>query len=73
MKTISYKPLWKTLIDRDIKNRTELLEIAKIGRGTLAKLSKNQEVSMTVLVKLCNALNCELSDIAEITEITESD
>lgn len=68
MKTISYKPLWKTLIDRDTKNRTELLEIAKIGRGTLAKLSKNQEVSMTVLVKLCNALNCELSDIAEITE-----
>lgn len=68
MKTISYKPLWKTLIDRDIKNRTELLEIAKIGRGTLAKLSKNQEVSMTVLIKLCNALNCELSDIAEITE-----
>ena len=68
MKTISYKPLWKTLIDRDIKNRTELLEIAKIGRGTLAKLSKNQEVSMTVLLKLCNALNCELSDIAEITE-----
>ena len=68
MKTISYKPLWKTLIDRDDKNRTELLEIAKIGRGTLAKLSKNQEVSMTVLVKLCNALNCELSDIAEITE-----
>ena len=68
MKTNSYKPLWKTLIDRDIKNRTELLEIAKIGRGTLAKLSKNQEVSMTVLVKLCNALNCELSDIAEITE-----
>ena len=71
MKTISYKPLWKTLIDRDIKNRTELLEIAKIGRGTLAKLSKNQEVSMTVLVKLCNALNCELSDIAEITESFE--
>ena len=57
MKTVSYKPLWKTLIDRNIKNRTDLLEIAKIGRGTLAKLSKNQEVSMTVLVKLCNALN----------------
>lgn len=68
MKTVSYKPLWKTLIDRNIKNRTDLLEIAKIGRGTLAKLSKNQEVSMTVLVKLCNALNCELTDIVEITE-----
>ena len=68
MKTISYKPLWKTLIDRDVKNRTELLEKAKIGRGTLAKLSKNQEVIMTVLLKLCNALNCELSGIVEITE-----
>lgn len=68
MKTISYKPLWKTLIDRNIKNRTDLLEIAKIGRGTLAKLSKNQEVSMTVLIKICNALNCDLSDIVEITE-----
>ena len=68
MKTISYKPLWRTLIDKDIKNKTDLLEIAGIGRGTLAKLSKNQEVSMTVLLKICNALNCELPDIAEITE-----
>ena len=68
MKTVSYKPLWKTLIDKNIKNKTVLLEIAGIGRGTLAKLSKNQEVSMTVLLKICNALNCELPDIAEITE-----
>lgn len=68
MKTVSYKPLWKTLIDKNIKNKTDLLEIAGIGRGTLAKLSKNQEVSMTVLLKICNALNCELPDVAEITE-----
>ena len=68
MKTVSYKPLWKTLIDKNIKNKTDLLQIAGIGRGTLAKLSKNQEVSMTVLLKICNALNCELPDIAEITE-----
>lgn len=67
MKTISYNPLWKTLIDKDIKNKTDLLEIAGIGRGTLAKLSKNQEVSMAVLLKICNALNCELSDVAEIS------
>ena len=68
MKTVSYKPLWKTLIDKNIKIKTDLLEIAGIGRGTLAKLSKNQEVSMTVLLKICNALNCELPDVAEITE-----
>ena len=66
MKTISYKPLWKTLIDKGYK-KTDLLELAGIGRGTLAKLSKNQEVSMTVLVKICTALNVELSDIAEIS------
>ena len=65
MKTISYNPLWKTLIDKGNK-KTDLLALAGIGRGTLAKLSKNQEVSMTVLVKICNALNCELADIAEI-------
>ena len=68
MKTVSYKPLWKTLIDKNIKNKTDLLVIAGIGRGTLAKLSTNQEVSMTVLLKICNALNCERSDVAEITE-----
>ena len=66
MKTISYNPLWKTLIDKGYK-KTDLLELAGIGRATLAKLSKNQEVSMTVLLKICNALNCELFDIAEIS------
>ena len=66
MKTISYNPLWKTLIDKGYK-KTDLLELAGIGRATLAKLSKNQEVSMAVLLKLCNGLNCELSDIAEIS------
>ena len=66
MKTISYNPLWKLLIDKGHK-KTDLLDLAGIGRGTRAKLSKNQEVSMTVLVKICTALNCELSDIAEIS------
>ena len=68
MKKISYRPLWKTLIDKDIKRRTDLIAIAGISSGTLAKMSKDQEVSMTVLVKICNALNAELSEVAEITE-----
>ena len=66
MKTVSYNPLWKILIDKGYK-KTDLLELAGIGRGTLAKLSKNQGVSMTVIVKICTALNCELSDVAEIS------
>ena len=66
MKQISYNPLWKTLIDKGYK-KTDLVKIAGIGRATLAKLSKNQEVSMAVLLKICNSLNCERADIAEIS------
>lgn len=68
MKKISYNPLWKTLIDKGIKNKTELIEMTGISSGTLAKMSKDQEVSMTVLLKICTALNVELSEVAEITE-----
>ena len=68
MKKISYNPLWKTLIDKGIKNKTELIEMTGISSGTLAKMSKEQEVSMTVLLKICTALNVELSEVAEITE-----
>ena len=68
MKKISYNPLWKTLIDKGIKNKTELIEMTGISSGTLAKMSKDQEVSMAVLLKICTALNVNLSEVAEITE-----
>ena len=68
MKKISYRPLWKTLIDRDIKRRTDLISLAGISSGTLAKMSKDQEVSMTVLVKICTVLKVELSDVVEVIE-----
>jgi len=68
MKHISYTPLFKTLLDKGIKNKTDLIKIASISSGTLAKLSKDQEVSMTILVKICTALNVELADVVEITE-----
>lgn len=70
MKKISYKPLWKTLIDKGIKNKTDLIALAGISSGTLAKLSKNggEEVSMNVLTRIATALDVELSDIAEFIE-----
>jgi DNA-binding Xre family transcriptional regulator len=67
-KKISYAPLWKTLIDQNIKNKTDLLEMAGIGSGTLAKLSKNQEVSMNVILRICQALQCELTDVIELMD-----
>ena len=60
--SFSYNPLWKLLIDKGYK-KTDLRALTGIGTATLAKLSKNENVSMEVLDKLCKALDCGLEDI----------
>jgi DNA-binding Xre family transcriptional regulator len=62
-----YKKLWKLLIDRDM-TKTEMRKLSGISTGALAKLGKNESVSMEVLVKICHALDCDLNDIVELTE-----
>jgi len=62
---ISYNRLFKLLIDKGIK-KTEFAKIAGLTPGTLAKLSKNQTVSMDSLIKMCKTLNCTFDDIVEI-------
>ena len=64
---ISYNKLWKLIIDRGI-NKSELRELTGIGTNTLAKLSKNQLVSMDVLLKICSRLDCDISDICEFVK-----
>jgi DNA-binding Xre family transcriptional regulator len=66
---ISYKKLWKLLIDKDLK-KTDLLSLAGISKATLNKLSHNQNVTTDILIKVCKALNCNISDIAEISLTT---
>ncbi len=61
---ISYNNLWKLMIDKGIK-KSKLREITGIGTNTLAKLSKNQPVSMEVLMKVCEKLDCDLTDVCE--------
>lgn len=61
---ISYKPLWKLLIDND-KKKLDLLSIGEISRGTLAKLGKNQPVNLAVIDKICKHFNCPISDVIE--------
>ncbi len=61
---ISYNNLWKLMIDKGL-NKSELREITGIGTNTLAKLSKNQLVSMEVLMKVCEKLDCDLTDVCE--------
>lgn len=62
---ISYNPLWKTLIDKDMK-KMDLVKITGISNGTLAKLGKNESVSLSIIDKICIALDCDISDIVEI-------
>ena len=63
--TISYNRLWKLLIDKGIK-RTELKQLAGVSTNVIAKLGKNNPVSMETLAKICTALQCGLDDIVEI-------
>lgn len=65
--SVSYKPLWKLLIDKDM-NKTELRKAAGISTSALAKLGKNENVNTEVLVKICDVLKCDISDIMELTE-----
>jgi len=62
---VSYKKLWKLLIDKDMK-RKDLREAAGISTASMAKLGKNENVTTDVLVKICKALKCDISDIMEI-------
>lgn len=64
---VSYKRLWKLLIDKDM-NKTQLRKKAGISTSALAKLGKNENVSTEILVKICQALDCDISDIVELTE-----
>ena len=63
--SVSYKKLWKLLIDRDMKKK-DLREAAGISTSSMAKLGKNENVTTDVLVKICKALKCDISDIMEI-------
>lgn len=62
---ISYKPLFKLLIDRDMKKK-DLCEAAGISTATMTKMRKSVHVTTEVLSNICLALDCKLSDILEI-------
>lgn len=69
MKT-SYKKLWKLLIDKNLK-KTDLKRLADISSSSLAKLGKDENVSMSILQKICSALNCDIGDIVEMVPSKE--
>ncbi len=64
---ISYKKLWKLLIDRDMLKK-DLAVKAGISNTSIAKLSKNENVNTEILKKICIALECDISEIMEMVE-----
>ena len=62
---ISYKKLWKLLIDKDM-SPVELRQATGIAPNTMTRLRRDEEVSMTVLVKICTALNANIGDIMDL-------
>ena len=65
--TISYNKLWKLLIDKGM-NKTELGKESGVSSSTIAKLSKNEQISMDSMLKICNAINCNIGDIIDIVK-----
>ena len=62
---ISYKRLWKLLIDRDMMKK-DLAEQAGVSTASIAKLGRNENVNTEILLKICTALDCDISDIMEV-------
>lgn len=63
--SISYKPLWHLLLERDMK-KLELRDLIGMSNSTLAKLGKNEPVSMEIIEKICIKLDCRIEDVVEI-------
>ena len=67
---VSYKKLWILLIERNMK-KTDLRIQSGISTGALAKLGKNENVNTEILVKICQALHCNIDEIMDIVEQKE--
>lgn len=64
---ISYKKLWKLLIDKDLKKK-DLQRISGVSAASITKLAKNENVNTEIIEKVCLALHCDVGNIMEITK-----
>ena len=67
MSKLSYKKLFKKLIDIEMKN-TELMKKAKVSKSTFYKIKNSENVTTDVLLRICNVLECDISEIVECVE-----
>ena len=69
---VSYKKLWKLLIDKNLKKK-DLETLAGVSHYTINKLNKGENVTTDILGKICKALNCNVDDIMEFVEVDDND
>ena len=67
---ITYKPLWKTLIDNDMK-KMDLVADGTLSRGTLAKMGRDENVSLDVIERICGKLHCRIEEVVAYVENIE--
>lgn len=67
---ISYKKLWKLLIDRDMKKKG-LEKAAGIGNYVISKITRNENITVETVGKICKALNCTPNDMLEFVSVSE--
>ena len=65
--SISYNKMWKLLIDKNMK-RKDLKEKAEVSQNVMARLSKNQAVTMETMEKICSVLQCDIGDVMEFID-----
>ena len=69
---ISYKKLWVLLIEKDI-TRAQMRRDLKIATGTMSKLNKGEEVALSVLLRICEYLGCDIGDICSVVKSQKED
>ena len=70
MSKLSYKKLFKMLIDTDMKN-AELMEKAKISKSTFYKMKNGENITTDVLLRVCDVLKCDVADIVECIDVDD--
>ena len=64
---VSYKKLWKMLIDRDMKKK-DLIELCDISKYTITRMNNGENINVETIAKICSALNCGFDDIMELED-----
>ena len=68
--SVSYKKLWVLIAEKEI-SKADLRKLADIAPSTMTKLNKNEFVALSILVKICDKLNCDIGDIMEVIRISK--